>query len=131
MNKIFSLIIIGIFSTIIIGGSGWTLKSVTEKETNWAFLNRIYGSKPVVASTPTEKTVSSESKNIDKDCQITTDQKEEKVSIVNYLKSLGQPSGYKDRAKLAQDYQISNYTGSAHQNLNLLKNLKTKINNCE
>ena len=41
-------------------------------------------------------------------------------SIVDYLKSTGQGSSYSDRAKLAKQYGIENYTGSAQQNTQLL-----------
>jgi hypothetical protein len=41
-------------------------------------------------------------------------------SIVDYLNSKGQDSSYATRAKLAAQYGISNYTGSAQQNTQLL-----------
>lgn len=50
------------------------------------------------------------------------------VSIVDYLKSVGQASDYASRAKLAQQYGIANYVGSGEQNtqlLNLLRGGKT------
>lgn len=46
------------------------------------------------------------------------------TSIVDYLKSQGQDSSYNSRKKLANQYGISNYTGTASQNTNLLKMLK-------
>ena len=46
-------------------------------------------------------------------------------SIVDYLKSIGQDSSYQARATLASQYGITNYTGSAEQNLQLLNALKT------
>lgn len=46
-------------------------------------------------------------------------------SIVDYLKSIGQDSSYQARASLASQYGITNYTGSAEQNLQLLNALKT------
>lgn len=45
-------------------------------------------------------------------------------SIVDYLKSVGQASDYSTRTKLAQQYGISNYSGSADQNLALLGKLR-------
>lgn len=41
-------------------------------------------------------------------------------SIVDYLSSKGIDSSYKNRVKLAKEYGISNYTGLANQNLQLL-----------
>ncbi|WP_079516507.1 N-acetylmuramoyl-L-alanine amidase [Rossellomorea marisflavi] len=41
-------------------------------------------------------------------------------SIVTYLNSIGQPSSYSARAKLAKEYGIGNYSGTAAQNLKLL-----------
>jgi len=46
-------------------------------------------------------------------------------SIVDYLKSIGQDSSYQARATLASQHGITNYTGSAEQNLQLLNALKT------
>jgi len=45
-------------------------------------------------------------------------------SIVDYLKSIGQPSDFNSRAKMAQQYGIANYTGTAQQNTQLLNTLK-------
>ncbi|WP_367119848.1 DUF3597 family protein, partial [Methanoculleus sp.] len=42
------------------------------------------------------------------------------TSIVDYLKSIGQDSSYSARSALASQYGITNYTGSADQNLALL-----------
>ena len=42
------------------------------------------------------------------------------VSIVDYLKSVGQASDYTSRTKLAQQYNIEGYVGSAEQNTRLL-----------
>ena len=42
------------------------------------------------------------------------------VSIVDYLNSIGQASDYASRAKLAQQYGVTNYTGTAAQNTQLL-----------
>ncbi len=47
------------------------------------------------------------------------------TSIVDYLKSIGKDSSYSARTKLAQQYGINNYTGSAQQNISLLKTLKS------
>ncbi len=47
-------------------------------------------------------------------------------SIVDYLKSVNQPSDFASRTKLATDNGITGYTGSAEQNLKLLSTLKTK-----
>lgn len=44
-----------------------------------------------------------------------------KTSIVDYLKSTGQDSSYANRKKLAGQYGISNYTGTADQNTKLLQ----------
>lgn len=41
-------------------------------------------------------------------------------SVVDYLKSQGQDSSYSARKKLAKEYGISNYEGSAYQNIKLL-----------
>ena len=46
-------------------------------------------------------------------------------SIVDYLKSIGQDSSFSNRAKLAAQYGISNYSGTAAQNLELLNKLKS------
>ena len=46
------------------------------------------------------------------------------VSIVDYLKSIRQPSGFASRAKLAEQKGIKDYVGSATQNLKLLKKLR-------
>lgn len=46
------------------------------------------------------------------------------TSIVDYLKSVGQDSSYSNRSKLAQKNGISNYTGTAEQNVQLLNKLK-------
>ena len=46
------------------------------------------------------------------------------ASIVDYLKSQGQDSSYTARKQLAQSMGISNYTGAAEQNTQLLKQLK-------
>lgn len=45
-------------------------------------------------------------------------------SIVDYLRSVGQDSSYSSRATLAQQYGISNYTGTASQNTQLLNALR-------
>lgn len=45
-------------------------------------------------------------------------------SIVDYLKSIGVDSSYINRKKLATENGIKNYTGTAEQNLNLLKKLR-------
>jgi len=47
-------------------------------------------------------------------------------SIVDYLKSIGQASDYSSRAALAKQYGISNYTGSAEQNTQLLNTLRSQ-----
>jgi len=46
------------------------------------------------------------------------------TSIVDYLKSIGQDSSYSARSALASQYGITNYTGSADQNIALLNKLK-------
>ncbi|GEN30223.1 hypothetical protein HNQ35_000074 [Cerasibacillus quisquiliarum] len=45
-------------------------------------------------------------------------------SIVDYLKSIGQPSSFAHRKKLAQQHGIKNYTGTASQNTKLLNALR-------
>ncbi|MBI0578578.1 N-acetylmuramoyl-L-alanine amidase [Neobacillus cucumis] len=45
-------------------------------------------------------------------------------SIVDYLNSIGEDSSFSNRAKLAEQYGIKNYTGTAAQNLKLLDILK-------
>lgn len=47
-------------------------------------------------------------------------------SIVDYLASVGQPSDYASRVKLAAQLGIRNYTGSATQNTDMLKMLRAK-----
>lgn len=47
------------------------------------------------------------------------------TSIVDYLKSQGQDSSYSARKKLASQYGISNYSGTASQNVALLKAVKS------
>lgn len=42
-------------------------------------------------------------------------------SIVDYLRGQGRDSSYNNRKKLAEQYGISNYSGTAGQNTNLLK----------
>ena len=42
-------------------------------------------------------------------------------SIVDYLRGQGKDSSYSNRKKLAEQYGISNYSGTAGQNTNLLK----------
>jgi len=49
-------------------------------------------------------------------------------SIVDFLNSKGQDSSYGARARLAQQYGISNYTGSAQQNTQLLGILSNQTN---
>lgn len=46
-------------------------------------------------------------------------------SIVDYLKSEGRDSSYSARKKLAAQYGISNYSGTAAQNTQLLKKLRS------
>lgn len=47
-------------------------------------------------------------------------------SIVDYLESKGQSSSFSNRKKLAGQYGISNYKGTASQNSSLLKKLRSK-----
>lgn len=47
-------------------------------------------------------------------------------SIVDYLTSIGQNSSYNNRAALAKQMGISNYSGNASQNLQLLNLLRTQ-----
>lgn len=46
-------------------------------------------------------------------------------SVVDYLKSKGYNADYSQRAKLAQAMGISNYTGTASQNVSMLNKLKS------
>lgn len=46
------------------------------------------------------------------------------TSIVDYLKSQGQDSSYAARKKLAEQYGITNYSGTASQNTSLLNTLQ-------
>lgn len=46
------------------------------------------------------------------------------TSIVEYLNSIGVSSSFSNRAKLAKKHGISNYKGTASQNLQLLKKLR-------
>lgn len=46
------------------------------------------------------------------------------TSIVNYLKSINQDSTFANRAKLAQQHGVKNYSGTAAQNTTLLKKLR-------
>ncbi|HET6872159.1 MAG TPA: hypothetical protein VFH42_04140, partial [Sporolactobacillaceae bacterium] len=46
-------------------------------------------------------------------------------SIVDYLKSTGKDSSYGNRSKLAAQYGIKGYTGSASQNTSLLNKLRS------
>lgn len=47
------------------------------------------------------------------------------TSIVDYLKSVGQPSDFTSRSQLATQKGIQNYTGTAEQNVQLLNLLRT------
>ena len=47
------------------------------------------------------------------------------TSIVDYMKSNGQDSSYTNRAKLAKQYGIANYTGTAEQNTALMNKMKS------
>jgi len=47
-------------------------------------------------------------------------------SIVDYLKSVNQASDYGSRSKLAEQYGIKEYTGTAEQNTNLLNILRNQ-----
>src|SRR5690606_20956242 len=45
-------------------------------------------------------------------------------SVVDYLRSIEQPSSFAHRKKLAQQHGIKNYTGTASQNIKLLNALR-------
>ncbi|MED4892919.1 MULTISPECIES: GH25 family lysozyme [Heyndrickxia] len=49
------------------------------------------------------------------------------VSLVDYLKAHGKAFSYASRAKLAAQYGITNYSGTASQNLALLEKLKSGV----
>lgn len=51
------------------------------------------------------------------------------TSIVDYLKSQGQDSSYAGRKKLAEQYGISGYSGTAAQNTSLLNSLRGGADN--
>ena len=48
------------------------------------------------------------------------------TSIVDYLKSIGKPSDFASRTALAQQYGITNYSGTAEQNTQLLNTLRSR-----
>lgn len=48
------------------------------------------------------------------------------TSIVDYLKSIGENSSFANRKKLAAKHGIKNYTGTAAQNMQLLKKIRGK-----
>lgn len=50
-------------------------------------------------------------------------------SIVDYLNSVGKDSSYSNRAKLAKQYGITNYSGTASQNTQLLNTLRSQGSN--
>lgn len=52
-------------------------------------------------------------------------------SIVDYLKSQGKDSSYSSRKKMAEQYGIGNYSGTAAQNTNLLKLLQNGSENAQ
>ncbi|WP_368378234.1 hypothetical protein [[Clostridium] symbiosum] len=52
-------------------------------------------------------------------------------SIVDYLKSQGKDSSYSSRKKMAEQYGIGNYSGTAAQNTNLLKLLQNGSENVQ
>nr|ADF97537.1 PlyM12 [uncultured phage] len=82
-------------------------KPFVEDVSAWkAFLKRLDGGVTVKPAPKTEvKAVSTE---------------KEYTSIVEYLKDLGKPYSFSYRKELAKDYGITNYEGSAAQNLELL-----------
>jgi LysM repeat protein len=49
------------------------------------------------------------------------------VSLVNYMKSKGMNFSYSNREKLSGEYGITNYSGTAAQNLALLSNLQSGV----
>lgn len=49
------------------------------------------------------------------------------VSLVNYLKAQGKSFDYASRAKLAAQYGIMNYSGTAAQNIALMEKLKSGV----
>lgn len=49
------------------------------------------------------------------------------VSVVDYLKSIGQDSSFNARSGLATKYGIANYTGAGDQNSSLLSALKSSV----
>jgi GH25 family lysozyme M1 (1,4-beta-N-acetylmuramidase)/LysM repeat protein len=49
------------------------------------------------------------------------------ISLVNYFKSKGHPWSYSAREKLAKQYGITNYAGTAAQNLALVAKLKSGV----
>jgi hypothetical protein len=51
------------------------------------------------------------------------------ISIIDYLKSIGQPTDFTARANLANMKGIPNYQGTAQQNAQLLEKLQINNNN--
>jgi LysM repeat protein/GH25 family lysozyme M1 (1,4-beta-N-acetylmuramidase) len=49
------------------------------------------------------------------------------VSLVNYMKSKGMDFSYDNRAKLAKAYNITDYSGTAAQNIALMEKLKSGV----
>ncbi|MGG1291356.1 GH25 family lysozyme [Bacillus smithii] len=47
------------------------------------------------------------------------------ISLIDYMKSKGLDASFSNRAKLAKEYGIANYTGTAAQNLALLSKLQS------
>jgi N-acetylmuramoyl-L-alanine amidase CwlA len=87
---------------------GWVLEDIQNE------LNILKGekSKPVAKPEPVKVEPTKE------------DREYEGNSIVDYLKSIGQDTGFGNRSKLAKQYGIANYQGTAAQNLDLLEAMR-------
>lgn len=83
-----------------------------EKGVNWSDFNKMIGG----ASGGTTTVKPSKPK--------TDSQAVKNMSVVDYMKSKNMDASYSNRAKLAKQYGIKNYSGTAAQNVELLNKLK-------
>jgi hypothetical protein len=121
------MIITSVLGVILIG-SALTINVGLSRENNWDLLVSLYNSNSAEASAPTKDANLVFDTTPDNQCEIKKD--EEKVSIVNYLSNKGEKPHFSDRAILAKEMGISNYVGTAKQNLTLLEELKSKDSTC-
>lgn len=128
-----SYLIIALLSGSIILSSMLTMRLSVNDENNWLLLAKIYKSNTAVALAPPEQKINliEDTIAINNDCTFTiTTDKTETISLVQYLNSTGRNSSFDNREILANELNINNYTGSAKQNLTILKNLKEKDKTC-